>query len=85
MIVPGNEDRRLVHRVIYDELCAGVINSRSRVSYRHIMNGLAQAGAQGIILGCTEICLLVNTDDSPVPLFDTTRIHAEAAVDMALS
>ncbi len=85
VVIPGPEDRQLVHRVIYDELCAGVIDQGSRAAYRQIMFGLIQAGAEAIILGCTEICLLVNSTDSPAPLFDTTRIHAEAAVDLALA
>ena len=73
-----------VHDVIYDELCQGVVNDRSRAEYRRIMRGLADRGAQGILLGCTEIDLLVGPVDSPVPVFDTTRLHAERAVDLAL-
>lgn len=85
VIVPSASDRQRVHRVIYDELCVGIIDPGSRTAYRQVMEGLVSEGAQGIILGCTEICLLVKPEDSPVPLFDTTRIHAEAAVDLALS
>jgi aspartate racemase len=70
--------------VIYDELCLGEIKGASREGYVQIMDRLVEQGAQGIILGCTEISLLVCQGDSAVPLFDTTRIHAEAAVDYAL-
>jgi aspartate racemase len=85
VLVPGEPDRRIVHRVIYDELCVGVIDDGSRAEYRRIMADLADRGAQGILLGCTEIDLLVGTQDAPVPVFDTTRLHAERAVDLALS
>jgi aspartate racemase len=71
--------------VIYDELCLGQIREESRAAYREIIADLAAAGAQGILLGCTEIELLVRPEDSPLPLFPTTRIHAEAAVDWALT
>lgn len=85
VIVPGRADRRIVHGVIYDELCRGVIKARSRDEYRRIMRRLADDGAQGILLGCTEIDLLVGQEDSPVPVFDTTRLHAERAVTLALA
>jgi aspartate racemase len=84
VLVPGREDRRIVHRVIYDELCVGVVNDHSRREYRRIMGDLAEHGAEAILLGCTEIDLLVGPDDAPVPVFDTTRLHAERAVEMAL-
>ena len=84
VLIPGADDRRNVNRVIFEELVLGDIRPNSRAAYRRIMHGLAERGVQGIILGCTEISLLVNEEDSPVPLFDTTRIHAEAAVDWAL-
>ena len=84
VIVPGAEDRRIVHAVIYDELCVGVIEDRSREEYRRIMAGLAERGAEGILLGCTEIDLLVGRADSPVAVFDTTRLHAERAVELSL-
>jgi aspartate racemase len=84
VLVPDPPDRRLVHDVIYDELCQGVINDRSRAEYRRIMRDLADRGAEGILLGCTEIDLLVGPADSPVPVFDTTRLHAERAVELAL-
>jgi aspartate racemase len=74
-----------VHEVIYDELCLGVVNDSSRDDYRRIIRDLAARGAQGILLGCTEIDLLIGADDSPVPVFDTTALHARAAVDLALA
>jgi amino-acid racemase len=85
VLVPGEADRRIVHSVIYDELCVGVVEDRSRDEYRRIMAGLADRGAEGILLGCTEIDLLVGPADAPVPVFDTTRLHAERAVELALA
>jgi aspartate racemase len=85
VLIPAAEERRVVHNVIYDELCVGVIKDSSREQYRRIMVELAQRGAQGILLGCTEIDLLVGPDDAPVPLFDTTRLHVNKAVDLALA
>jgi aspartate racemase len=82
--IPDEQDREIVHRVIYDELCAGVIRPSSKEQYSRIMDHLVRKGTEGIILGCTEIGLLVTDQDSQVPLFDTTRIHAVAAVDCAL-
>jgi len=79
-IVPSPDDRADVHRIIYDELCLGSIRDESRQVYRDVIARLVAAGAQGIVLGCTEIELLVHDDDSPVPLFPTARIHSEAAV-----
>jgi aspartate racemase len=84
VLVPGAEDRRIVHSVIYDELCQGRVLDDSRDEYRRIMRALAGRGAQGILLGCTEIDLLVGAEDSPVPVFDTTRLHAERIVAVAL-
>jgi aspartate racemase len=84
VIVPPREERDLIHRVIYDELCLGTIRAESRNGYAQIIEGLREQGAQGVILGCTEIGLLVKPEDSPVPLFDTTRIHAEAAASWAI-
>jgi aspartate racemase len=84
VIIPGAEERKIVHQVIYDELVLGVISEASKVQYKDIIEGLIGQGAEGVILGCTEIGLLVQQEDSRVPLFDTTRIHAEAAVDFAL-
>lgn len=83
-IIPDPADREIVHRVIYDELCQGDIRADSRAQYREIMQRLVDAGAEGIILGCTEIALLVGLDDAPVPLFDTTALHARAAAAWAL-
>jgi aspartate racemase len=83
-LVPDQEDRQTVHRIIYEELCQGVIREESRAAYRAVMARLTERGAQGIILGCTEIGLLVGPDDATVPLFDSTRLHAEAAVAEAL-
>jgi aspartate racemase len=85
VLTPDADDRALVHRVIYDELVQGRVEERSRDAYRAVMARLAACGAQAVILGCTEIMLLVRPEDSPVPLFDTTRIHVRAAVDRALA
>ena len=79
VIIPNAADREIVHRVIYEELCQGDIRAESRAQYRDIMQRLVDAGAEGIILGCTEIALLVGPEDAPVPLFDTTRLHARSA------
>jgi amino-acid racemase len=84
VVIPDDADREVVHRIIYDELCRGIVTDESRQQYRAIMQRLAEHGAQGIILGCTEITLLVGQDDSPAPVFDTTALHAQAAVDRAL-
>lgn len=83
-IVPGASDRAIVHRVIYEELVRGVVADASRAEYRRIIEDLVRQGAEGIILGCTEIELLISAADSPVPVFPTTRIHVEAAVHHAL-
>ncbi|MFB7908665.1 aspartate/glutamate racemase family protein [Kitasatospora sp. NPDC056076] len=85
VLVPGPESRALVHRVIYQELCLGLVHEESRAAYRRVIADLVAAGAEGIILGCTEIELLVHPEDSPVPLFPTARLHAEAAVTAALA
>ncbi len=85
VLVPEKADRRIVHDVIYDELCQGVVKDSSRAEYRRIMAALADRGAQGILLGCTEIDLLVGARDSPVLVYDTTRLHAERAVTLALA
>lgn len=84
VLVPNEADRQIVHDIIYQELCMGEILDESRIEYRRIMADLEAQGAQGIILGCTEITLLVNQEDSKVPQFDTTFIHAETAVTWAL-
>ena len=85
VIVPDDDGRNLVHRVIYDELCLGVVREESREGYRQVIARLVDQGAQAVILGCTEIAMLVSAADSPVPVFDTTAIHAQAAVDEALA
>ena len=85
VLVPEAGDRTLVHRVIYDELVAGVVREESREAFRGVIARLIERGAAGIILGCTEIMLLVDQSDSAVPLFDTTALHAAAAVELALS
>jgi aspartate racemase len=84
VIIPAADEMEIVHRVIYDELCAGIIRPDSRQKYAAIIKRLITAGARGIILGCTEIGLLIKPEDSTVPLFDTTAIHAQAAVSYAL-
>ena len=84
VLIPESADREIIHRVIYDELVLGKIEPASKAEYLRIIAALAQAGAEGIILGCTEIGLLVSQADSSLPLFDTTRIHALAAVEYAL-
>lgn len=83
--IPPLSDRELIHRVIYEELCVGQILQASKQQYARIIADLVMAGAEGIILGCTEIGLLVHDEDSSVPLFDTTTLHAVAAVDFALT
>lgn len=86
VVVPNEMEREVVHRVIYQELCLGQIQLESRAAYRRIMQRLVeQEAAQAIILGCTEISLLVDQSDASVPLFDTTAIHAQAAAEFALS
>ena len=84
VIVPDEDERETVHQIIYKELCLGIVNSESRKQYVSIMNRLVESGAEGVILGCTEIELLVNAGDVSVSLFPTTRIHAEAAVEKAI-
>ncbi len=84
VLIPAAEEREMVNRVIFEELVLGDIRPASRQSYLEIIERLVQRGAQGVILGCTEIGLLVKDGDCAVPLFDTTRLHAEAAVDYAL-
>jgi aspartate racemase len=85
VIVPEKPDRDIVHRVIYEELVQGKITQASKLEYVRIMDALVARGCEGIILGCTEIMLLVSQADSDVPVFDTTTLHALAAVDFALS
>ena len=85
VLLPDADGRALVHRVIYEELCRGQLLASSRDDYRRVMATLVAQGAEGIILGCTEIALLVDASDATVPLFDTTELHAQAAVDWALA
>ena len=85
VLVPEAGDRAIIHRIIYDELCLGQIEPSSREAYLAIINQLQQQGAEGIIAGCTEITLLIHQTDLSIPLFDTTALHAAAAVDYALS
>lgn len=85
VLVPAEAERERVHRIIYDELCLGEIRDASRAEYLAIIAGLAAAGAEAVILGCTEIALLVGEAQAAVPLYDTTAIHAEAAVTLALT
>ncbi|MFZ4815268.1 MAG: aspartate/glutamate racemase family protein [Phototrophicaceae bacterium] len=85
VLIPNEADREIIHRAIYDELCLGVIHEDSRAAYIRIITDLAAQGAQAVILGCTEITLLIQPEHSPIPTFDTTRLHALAAVDFALT
>ena len=84
VLIPDEADRATVHRVIYEELVQGRVEPASRDAYRDVIARLVAQGAEAVVLGCTELMLLVHPEDSAVPLFDTTRIHAEAAVDWAL-
>ncbi|MFH1945316.1 MAG: amino acid racemase, partial [Acidobacteriota bacterium] len=84
VLVPDDRGRDVIHSIIYNELCLGTIREDSRMRYVDIINELVGRGAQGIVLGCTEIPLLVKQGDVTVPIFDTTAIHAKAAVDFAL-
>jgi aspartate racemase len=85
VLVPDDAQRAEVHRIIYEELCVGVMRDESREAYRATMAALADRGAEAILLGCTEIDLLVGPADAPVAVFDTTRLHAGRAVDLALA
>jgi aspartate racemase len=84
VLVPPKEDRDIVHRVIYEELVLGIVKAESRAEYLRIMENLHNRGAEGIIEGCTEIVILVKQEHTSIPLFDTTAIHAQKAVEMAL-
>jgi len=85
VLIPDAEQRQQVHRVIYEELCMGTIRPESRAQYVEIVEDLHRRGAQAVILGCTEIALLIQQHDTDVPLYDTTKIHAEQAVQLALT
>jgi aspartate racemase len=84
VIIPSESDREVIDNVIYTELCRGIMQQSSREQFKAIIEKLASNGAQGVILGCTEIPLLISQQDAEIPLFDTTKIHAQAAVEMAL-
>ena len=84
VVIPNEADVALVHRVIFDELCLGIIREESRSEFARIIKALKADGAQAVILGCTEVGMLVSQEDSVLPVFDTTVIHAEAAADLAL-
>ena len=83
-IIPPQEDRDQVHRIIYEELVLGKMEDSSRAIYQQVIKGLQEQGAEGVVLGCTEIPLLISQEDVAIPVFDTTRIHAEKAVDWAI-
>jgi aspartate racemase len=85
VLVPAEDEQAIVHRIIYDELCRGKLRASSRQSCLEIIDKLTKRGAEGVVLGCTELPLLLRPDDILVPVFDTTRLHAEAAVELALS
>lgn len=85
VLVPEEDDRRETHRIIYDELCCGVVKDESRLAYEAIASRLADAGADSLILGCTEVTMLLGQHNVPVPVFDTVSIHVDAAVDAALA
>jgi aspartate racemase len=85
VLTPGESDRDIVHRIVYEELCLGRIESRSRSEYKRIIADLVSRGAEAVILGCTEISLLIGDRDADVPLFDTTAIHARKAAEWALA
>lgn len=85
VLVPGPEERALVNRVIFEELVLGVVSPASKAAYLRVIDGLRRAGARGIVAGCTEIGMLVAPEDCPLPYFDTTHLHVEAALAMALS
>jgi aspartate racemase len=85
VLIPDEEGREVVHSVIYNELCVGVIKPESKEAYLKIIQDLSSKGAEGVVLGCTEIPLLIKQEDCDIPIFDTTRIHAEAAVKFALN
>lgn len=85
VLIPSEPDREIVHRIIYDELCMGQVRDTSRAEYQRIIASLVAQGAQAIILGCTEIAMLVGPSDASVPVFDTTGIHARSAAEWAMS
>jgi len=84
VVIPDNEEREIIHNVIYNELCLGIIKDSSKERFKNIIKNLITRGAEGVILGCTEIPLLVKQEGVEIPLFDTTTIHAKSAVEFAL-
>jgi aspartate racemase len=84
-MIPTSDDCRIIHRIIFEELCLGHIRDESRNEYRRVIRNLVHRGAQAVILGCTEVSLLIDQRDAEVPLFDTTRIHARKAGEWALA
>jgi len=85
VLIPPEQDRAIVHRIIFEELVLGIIREESRAEFLRIMQDLRRAGAEGVIEGCTEIVTLVQQDHTDIPLFDTTALHAAVAVEMALA
>jgi len=84
VLIPSPEERQMVHDILYSELCLGEIKEQSRGEFKRVIHNLVDRGAQGVILGCTEIPLIVSQDDYDIPVYDTTQLHAQAAVDFAL-
>ncbi len=84
VVIPDEADRQIIHEVIFEELCKGIINETSKEKYKDIINNLVLKGVEGVILGCTEIPLLIKQKDVSIPIFDTTKIHAISAVEFAL-
>jgi len=84
VLIPSSEERQMVHDILYSELCLGEIKEQSRGEFKRVIHNLVDRGAQGVILGCTEIPLIVSQDDYDIPVYDTTQLHAQAAVDFAL-
>ncbi|MEE6450311.1 aspartate/glutamate racemase family protein [Gottfriedia acidiceleris] len=84
VIVPNEAERKLIHTIIYEELCLGIVKEESKQIYLNIIDHLIERGAEAVILGCTEITMLISQENCSIPIFDTTRIHAESAVDFAL-
>jgi len=85
VLIPNESERQIVHDVIYKELCLGIVNLKSKEKFIEIIKNLVSNGAEAVILGCTEIPLLIKQDDVKIPIFDTTRIHAKAAVNYSIS
>jgi aspartate racemase len=85
VVIPDKQDREIIHEVIYTELCKGIIAENSKIKYKEIINKLVLNGAEGVVLGCTEIPLLIKQKDVTIPIFDTTAIHAIAAAEFAIN